>query len=159
PPFPSIPSLVCLPFRRLFIVLRISIYHTQNCGKLISPGLKMKQALLTTAHIRYNLLVSRLTIYDKFIIYFRSIASRKGAPMEQIPPDSPLMRLMSRVVRQHHYNSHLMLKDHNVHPGQPPVLFELTRQDGLRQSELAERLRIKPSTVTVMLNRMVKNRL
>jgi DNA-binding MarR family transcriptional regulator len=72
-------------------------------------------------------------------------------------PDTPLMALMASVMRQHHYNSHLTLKDQDVFPGQPPLLFELSRNDGLRQSELAERMRIKPATVTVMLNRMVKN--
>jgi DNA-binding MarR family transcriptional regulator len=64
---------------------------------------------------------------------------------------------MAGIMRQHHYNSHLMLKDQDIHPGQPPVLFELSRNDGLRQSELAERMRVKPATLTVMLNRMVKN--
>lgn len=77
--------------------------------------------------------------------------------MDPKSPGTPLMALMASVMRQHHYNSHLMLKDQDVHPGQPPVLFELSRNDGLRQSELAERMRIKPATVTVMLNRMVKN--
>ncbi|MEF3302406.1 MarR family winged helix-turn-helix transcriptional regulator [Paenibacillus sp. GYB003] len=67
------------------------------------------------------------------------------------------MGLMARLMRQHHYNSHLSLKDQDVHPGQPPVLFELSRHDGLSQSELAAKMRVKPATVTVMLNRMVKN--
>ncbi|GAA3413488.1 MarR family winged helix-turn-helix transcriptional regulator [Paenibacillus hodogayensis] len=73
------------------------------------------------------------------------------------PPEAPLMGLMARLMRQHHYNSHLSLKDQDVHPGQPPVLFELSRHDGLRQNELAAKMRVKPATVTVMLNRMVKN--
>lgn len=77
--------------------------------------------------------------------------------MEPNSPEMPLMALVSRLTRQHHYNSFLSLKDQDVHPGQPPVLFELSRRDGLRQSELAEKLRVKPATITVMLNRMVKN--
>lgn len=64
---------------------------------------------------------------------------------------------MARLMRQHHYNSHLSLKDQDVHPGQPPVLFELSRHDGLSQRELAAKMRVKAATVTVMLNRMVKN--
>lgn len=77
--------------------------------------------------------------------------------MEPNHPEPPLMALMARLMRQHHYNSHLSLRDQDVHPGQPPVLFELSRHDGLRQSELAAKMRVKPATVTVMLNRMVKN--
>lgn len=77
-------------------------------------------------------------------------------PRDPGPPES-LTRMMAKLTRQHQYNSHLLLKDHEVHPGQPPLLFLLSRHEGLRQSELAERLRIKPATVTVMLNRMVKN--
>lgn len=77
--------------------------------------------------------------------------------MDMKPLETSIMRLMGGLMRQHHYNSHLMLKDQDVHPGQPPVLFELSRQDGLRQSELAARMRVKPATLTVMLNRMVKN--
>lgn len=71
--------------------------------------------------------------------------------------EMPLMRLMGGIMRRHRHLSHLMLKDQDVHPGQPPVLFELARHDGMRQSELAERIRITPATLTVMLNRMVKN--
>ncbi|MDF2717009.1 MAG: putative transcriptional regulator [Paenibacillus sp.] len=77
--------------------------------------------------------------------------------MEPKSAETSLMRIMAGIMRQHHYNSHLMLKDQDIHPGQPPVLFELSRNDGLRQSELAERMRVKPATLTVMLNRMVKN--
>ncbi|GAA3410421.1 MarR family winged helix-turn-helix transcriptional regulator [Paenibacillus hodogayensis] len=72
-------------------------------------------------------------------------------------PEIPLMGLIARLMRQHHYNSHLSLKDQDVHPGQPPLLFALSRNDGLRQNELAEKMLVKPATVTVMLNRMVKN--
>ncbi|MFD0714595.1 MarR family winged helix-turn-helix transcriptional regulator [Paenibacillus sp. GCM10027626] len=77
--------------------------------------------------------------------------------MQPTDPEFPLMGLMARLMRQHHYNSHLSLKDQAVHPGQPPVLFELSRNDGISQSELAAKIRVKPATVTVMLNRMVKN--
>jgi DNA-binding MarR family transcriptional regulator len=52
-----------------------------------------------------------------------------------------------------------MLRDQDVHQGQPPLLFALSREDGQTQSELAEKLRITPATVTVMLKRMEKNKL
>lgn len=77
--------------------------------------------------------------------------------MDFRPTEAPLLRLMSMIARKHRANAHAMMKDQEVSHGQPPVLFELTRNDGLRQSELANRLRIKPATLTAMINRMVKN--
>ena len=44
----------------------------------------------------------------------------------------------------------------NLHPGQMPMLDILYRQEGLSQREICSRLCIKPSTVTVSLQRMKK---
>ena len=44
----------------------------------------------------------------------------------------------------------------NLHPGQMPMLDILYRQEGLSQREICSRLCIKPSTVTVSLQRMEK---
>lgn len=44
----------------------------------------------------------------------------------------------------------------NLHPGQMPMLDILYRQEGLSQREICSRLCIKPSTVTVPLQRMEK---
>jgi len=73
------------------------------------------------------------------------------------PDDFSLLRMMGRIIREHRNVSHLMMKDQDVHPGQPPMLFELARHGPMRQSELAKRLGIAPATLTVMLNRMIKN--
>ncbi len=43
-----------------------------------------------------------------------------------------------------------------IHPGQCGMLWILHREDGLSQSELAKRLKIKPSTVAVSIRRMEK---
>ncbi|NMB39345.1 MAG: MarR family transcriptional regulator, partial [Firmicutes bacterium] len=43
-----------------------------------------------------------------------------------------------------------------VYPGQPPLLFILSKESGLIQKDLAARLQIKPATLTVMLSRMEK---
>ena len=48
------------------------------------------------------------------------------------------------------------LSDVNLHPGQMPMLDILYRQEGLSQREICSRLCIKPSTVTVSLQRMEK---
>ena len=48
------------------------------------------------------------------------------------------------------------LSDVTLHPGQMPMLDILYRQEGLSQRETCSRLCIKPSTVTVSLQRMEK---
>lgn len=68
-----------------------------------------------------------------------------------------LTRLMGHVMRLHFNSIHAMLRHQGLYPGQPPLLFQLSQNDGQSQKELAEKLRIKPATITVMLNRMEKN--
>lgn len=70
-----------------------------------------------------------------------------------------LYSIFSQVIRFHYYRMHMLLEKLGVYPGQPPLLFILGKQDGVSQKELAERLHIKASTITVMLNRMVKAKL
>jgi DNA-binding MarR family transcriptional regulator len=64
--------------------------------------------------------------------------------------------VFSKVMRTHWHKMHELLQNQEVFPGQPPLLFALTRKDGQSQKELAEQLHIQPATITVMLNRMVK---
>ncbi|MFD0682185.1 MULTISPECIES: MarR family winged helix-turn-helix transcriptional regulator [unclassified Paenibacillus] len=68
-----------------------------------------------------------------------------------------LHSVFMRVLRTHRHTMHSLLQDQEVYPGQPPLLFALSKQDGQSQKELAERLHIKPATLTVMLNRTEKN--
>lgn len=60
------------------------------------------------------------------------------------------------VQRLHYYLTHVMLDEIGVYPGQPPMLFILNKYDGMSQKELAEKLKLKPATITVMLKRMEK---
>ena len=60
------------------------------------------------------------------------------------------------VIRFHYYRTHVLLEEIGVYPGQPPMLFILNQEDGQSQKELANKLKIKPSTITVMLKRMEK---
>ncbi len=62
--------------------------------------------------------------------------------------------LFLEIVRLHYYRTHVLFDKIGVYPGQPPLLFILNKEDGLSQKDLAEKLRIKPSTLTVMLKRM-----
>jgi len=70
-----------------------------------------------------------------------------------------LHAVFMRVLRTHRHAMHNLLQDQVVYPGQPPLLNALSEQDGQSQKELAERLHIKPATVTVMLSRLEKNEL
>lgn len=67
-----------------------------------------------------------------------------------------LTHLMSHVMRLHRSTMHASMPQQELYPGQPPLLFQLYRHDGMSQRELADKLRITPATLTVMLNRMEK---
>ena len=69
-----------------------------------------------------------------------------------------LQHTFIQVSKTHRNQIHALLaeKQVEVYPGQPPLLFALSRQDGQSQRELADSLQIKPATLTIMLNRMGK---
>ena len=48
------------------------------------------------------------------------------------------------------------MQELGIYPGQIPVLGLLAHRDGLSQKEIAERLRIKPPTVNVTVQRLEK---
>ena len=75
--------------------------------------------------------------------------------MEILSKDS-LYYIFLEVIRFHYYRTHVLLEEIGVYPGQPPMLFILNQKDGQSQKELANKLKIKPSTITVMLKRMEK---
>lgn len=63
---------------------------------------------------------------------------------------------VAQVSRLHHTRIHALMEGLGLFPGQPPVLFHLWKKDGRSQTELADLLRIKPATMTKMINRMEK---
>lgn len=67
-----------------------------------------------------------------------------------------LYRIFLEILRLYHHKMHKLLEEINLYPGQPPLLFTLSKKDGQSQKELAEKLNVRPSTMTVMLNRMEK---
>lgn len=73
--------------------------------------------------------------------------------MEDIDKSS-LYHIFLEILRLHHYRAHVLLDEIGVYPGQPPMLFLLNKKDGLSQKEIATKLGVKPSTITVMLKRM-----
>lgn len=65
-----------------------------------------------------------------------------------------LYHLLSQIIRLHYHQIHAHLDKIDVYPGQPPVLFMLNERNGLSQKEMADNMKIKPATLTVMLKRM-----
>ncbi|MCR2045024.1 MarR family winged helix-turn-helix transcriptional regulator [Anaerosalibacter massiliensis] len=73
--------------------------------------------------------------------------------MNKVDKDS-LYYVFLEILRLHYYRTHVLLEEVGVYPGQPPMLFILNEKDGQSQKELADKLQIKSSTITVMLKRM-----
>lgn len=71
-------------------------------------------------------------------------------------PDN-LYHVFGQIIKLHFTRSHNLLEKQGIYPGQPPLLFTLYYKDGQSQKELADKLRIKPATVTVMITRMEKS--
>ena len=67
--------------------------------------------------------------------------------------------LMVRVAKAQRGLVSAALTGMNLHIGQERLLMELWQQDGLTQTELAERLCIEPPTLTKMLSRLEKTEL
>ena len=65
--------------------------------------------------------------------------------------------LLSQVVRAYNYQMMRKVHDAGIHPGQMPLLLLLHEQDGRSQKELVDKMKVKPATITVMLNRMEKS--
>lgn len=64
--------------------------------------------------------------------------------------------LLNSTIRLYYLKTHELLERLGLYPGQPRVLHALWRKNGLSQKEIGKQLNIKPSTVTVMINRMEK---
>ncbi|HEY5523726.1 MAG TPA: MarR family transcriptional regulator [Clostridium sp.] len=75
--------------------------------------------------------------------------------MECFAKDS-LYGLFAELGRLHFSRSHSFLEKTGVYPGQPPLLFALYKENGQSQKDLANKMRIKPATMTVMIKRMEK---
>lgn len=61
------------------------------------------------------------------------------------------------VMKLHCLRSYSLCKEMGLHPGQQHLLFSLYEKDGQIQRELANALKIKPATMTVMIKRTEKN--
>jgi len=70
-----------------------------------------------------------------------------------------LYHIFGEIVKLHFTRSHNLLEKFGIYPGQSPMLFALYNKDGQSQKDLADKLRIKPATITTMINRMEKSEL
>lgn len=79
-------------------------------------------------------------------------------PAAVLPTDDEeyfsLHMIMSQVMRLYFQRNYVLLDRLELHPGQVPVVMALSKNGGLSQRELSEKLTVRPSTVAVMLQRM-----
>lgn len=61
---------------------------------------------------------------------------------------------LAQVCKLHHARAHTLLESKGVHRGQPPLLFLLWEKEGWTHGELAEKLHVKPATISNMVKRM-----
>lgn len=75
--------------------------------------------------------------------------------MEDQLADSDALRIVfPQIMHLYFSRAFTLLESAGLHPGQAPMLIALVRRDGASQKELVEQLKVKPPTVTVMLQRM-----
>ncbi len=67
-----------------------------------------------------------------------------------------VLGLFMRATHIYFQKSFQQLGSIGLHPGQPPLLWHISQEEGLSQRELARRLKVKPPTVNVSLQRMEK---
>jgi MarR family transcriptional regulator, organic hydroperoxide resistance regulator len=65
--------------------------------------------------------------------------------------------ILANICHLHRTRVYQLFDALGLYQGQPPVLFELWKQQGLTQTELAARLKITPATITRMLQRMERS--
>ena len=64
--------------------------------------------------------------------------------------------LMGQVMRAFQNRMTQLLGNIELHPGQAPILMYLIENDGPTQKQLGDNIKLKPATITIMLNRMEK---
>ncbi|MCR1897424.1 MarR family transcriptional regulator [Irregularibacter muris] len=67
-----------------------------------------------------------------------------------------LYYIFLEILKLHHCRTHVLLDEIGIYPGQPPLLFILNKENGQSQKDLADKLKIAPATITVMVKRMEK---
>ncbi|HHX01412.1 MAG TPA: MarR family transcriptional regulator [Firmicutes bacterium] len=68
----------------------------------------------------------------------------------------PLESLFVSVIKLHFKRTQMIFTKMGIYPGQPPILFALWRRDGLTQKELSDEAKVRPATMSVILQRLEK---
>lgn len=76
--------------------------------------------------------------------------------MSEQPIQETISYLMVQVSRAHRSLAGAALAELGLYPGQEMLLMHLWEQDGLAQSELAQKLKVEPPTLTKMIHRLEK---
>ncbi len=74
--------------------------------------------------------------------------------MSQPTKPETVDQLLAQVCHLHHSRVRKLLEATGLYRGQPLVLRALWEQEGLTHTDLAQRLRVTPATITKMLQRM-----
>ncbi len=74
-------------------------------------------------------------------------------PEKPVCPDIPLLAQISRL---RFIRTHALLESLGIHPGQYHLLVLVAHAGGMSQRELATHLFIKPSTLAVMIGRLMR---
>lgn len=72
-------------------------------------------------------------------------------------PACPNIPLLTQITRLRFLRGHSLLSSLKLHPAQFHLLAMLHHDEGMSQAEIAGKLMVKPSTLTVMVRRMMKN--
>ncbi|MCX7942277.1 MAG: MarR family transcriptional regulator [Dictyoglomaceae bacterium] len=70
--------------------------------------------------------------------------------------NNSLYSLFKEVIKEHFIRREKLLSGIKLYRGQAPVLLLLQEKEGLTQKDIVKQLKIKPSTVTLILRRMEK---
>ncbi|MCX7720217.1 MAG: MarR family transcriptional regulator [Dictyoglomus thermophilum] len=70
--------------------------------------------------------------------------------------NNSLYGIFKEVIREHFIRREKLLSGLKLYRGQAPMLLLLSEKGGLTQKEIAEEMKIKPSTVAIMVRRMRK---
>ncbi len=71
--------------------------------------------------------------------------------------ENSIQGLFMRATHAYFQKNFQLLNGLGLHPGQPPILWHLFKEEGLSQKELAKRVKVKPPTVNVSLQRLEKS--
>lgn len=78
--------------------------------------------------------------------------------MQQYMETPSLQILIAQFARQYSFCTYGDCDEIGLHPGQIPLLKLLSKEDGKSHNELASALCVRPSTITMMIRRMEKNK-